>query len=613
VDLDGEGISGILTDQADAWFYKHNLGEGHFGPLEVVRQKPSLADLSGPQQLIDLAGDGQLDLVTFGGPSPGFYERTEDESWETFRTFNYLPNLRWDDPNLRFVDLTGDGRADILITQDEVLTWYPSLSEDGFDEAGYVRKPYDEERGPRLVLADGTQSIYLADMCGDGLTALVRVRNGEVCYWPNLGYGRFGTKVTMDDAPWFDNTEQFENRRIRLADIDGSGTNDIIYLAREGVRIYFNQSGNRWSAPRFLSSFPHLDNLSSVMTLDLLGNGTACMVWSSSLPSDGRRPLRYIDLMGGQKPHLLVKTINNFGAETIVHYNSSTRFYLEDKAADRPWITKLPFPVHVVERVETFDRISGNRFVKRYSYHHGYFDGVEREFRGFGMVEQRDTEEFAALNATQDFPVGTNIEETSHIPPVLTRTWFHTGVFVGRDHVSDFFAGMLDQDDAGEYYREPGVTDAQAKELLLDDTLLPAGLTIDEEREACRALKGSMLRQEIYALDGTPQQLHPYSVTEQNFTVNLLQPQGDSQSWRLARRGPQGWRRRRRGPGGPGRLRRWPGCLRRAPVRSRQRAGRGRSRTRQPRACACGHPLAEGWIFGKTLAKRAGAVRHTGG
>ncbi len=528
VDLDGEGISGILTDQADAWFYKHNLGGGHFGPLETIPEKPSLANLSSGQQLIDLAGDGQLDLVTFGGPSPGFYERTQNESWENFRAFSYLPNLRWDDPNLRFVDLTGDGHADILITQDEVLTWYPSLSEDGFDGAGYVRKPFDEERGPRLVLADGTQSIYLADMCGDGLTALVRIRNGEVCYWPNLGYGRFGAKVTMDDAPWFDHTEQFENKRIRLADIDGSGTNDIIYLAHDGVRVYFNQSGNRWSGPRYLSNFPHLDNLSSVMTLDLLGNGTACLVWSSPLASDSRRPLRYIDLMGGQKPHLLVKTVNNFGAETVVHYNSSTRFYLQDKAAGKPWITKLPFPVHVVDRVETYDRISGNRFVTRYDYHHGYFDGIEREFRGFGMVEQRDTEEFAALSATQGFPVGTNIEETSHIPPVLTRTWFHTGVFIGRNHISDFFAGMLNQNDAGEYYREPGQTDAQAKELLLDDTVLPAGLTIEEEREACRALKGSMLRQEIYALDGTPKETHPYSVTEQNFTVKLLQPQGEN-------------------------------------------------------------------------------------
>ena len=83
---------------------------------------PSLAALSGGgQQLLDLAGDGQLDLAEFGGPTPGFYERTHDEDWMTFRTFESLPVIDWSDPNLRFVDLTGDGHADILITEDTRL------------------------------------------------------------------------------------------------------------------------------------------------------------------------------------------------------------------------------------------------------------------------------------------------------------------------------------------------------------------------------------------------------------------------------------------------------------------------------------------------------------
>jgi hypothetical protein len=46
----------------------------------------------------------------------------------------------------------------------------------------------------------------------------------------NLGYGRFGSKVTMDWSPVFDNLDQFDQKRIWLADIDGSGTTDIIYL-----------------------------------------------------------------------------------------------------------------------------------------------------------------------------------------------------------------------------------------------------------------------------------------------------------------------------------------------------------------------------------------------
>ena len=59
--------------------------------------------------------------------------------------------------------------------------------------------------------------------------------------------------------------------------------------------------------------------------------------------------------MGGQKPHLLVGVSNNLGAETRVTYAPSTKFYLADKIAGQPWITRLPFPVQVVERVETFD------------------------------------------------------------------------------------------------------------------------------------------------------------------------------------------------------------------------------------------------------------------
>jgi hypothetical protein len=191
-DLDGEGLSGILTEQGHAWFYKPNLG-GEFGPPQRISPLPSQANLSGgSQQLLDLAGDGSQDLVQFSGPLPGFYERSDAGGWENFQPFAALPGVDWKDPNQRFIDLTGDGHADLLLAGDQVFTWYPSLAEQGFGPAGQTPTPFDEANGPALVFADGTQSIYLADMSGDGLSDLVRVRNGEVCYWPNKGYGRFG-------------------------------------------------------------------------------------------------------------------------------------------------------------------------------------------------------------------------------------------------------------------------------------------------------------------------------------------------------------------------------------------------------------------------------------
>jgi RHS repeat-associated protein len=51
---------------------------------------------------------------------------------------------------------------------------------------------------------------------------------------------------------------------------------------------------------------------------------------------------------------------------------------------------------------------------------------------------------------------------------------------------------------------------------------------MEAEKEAVRALKGSMLRQEVYALDGGQKAEHPYLVTEQNFSLKLVQPHGEN-------------------------------------------------------------------------------------
>lgn len=515
VDLDGEGLSGILTEQGGGWFYKRNLSPIHrvrdnggerveacFAPVELVAAKPALALASGQGQFLDLAGDGQLDLVEMEGPVRGFYEHDGEEGWQPFRPFRSFPNLDTRDPNLKFVDLDGDGHADILITENEAVTWYPSLAEEGFGPGLRVSLPLDEERGPQLIFADGTQSVYLADMSGDGLTDIVRIRNGEVCYWPNLGYGRFGAKVTMDDAPWFDSPDQFNQQRIRLADIDGSGVTDIIYLHGDGVRLYFNRSGNRWSQSHQLPAFPAVDNLASVQITDLLGNGTACLVWSSPLPGNARRPMRYIDLMGGQKPHLLIKTVNNLGAETQVQFAPSTKFYLADKFAGKPWITKLPFPVHCVEKVTVTDKWRKTSFSSTYSYHHGYFDGIEREFRGFGRVEQVDVEsygEFAQGNSTSPYITA---DKTLYQPPIKTVTWHHTGALLERERILSQFAHEYFPRWFEDLHPDAiNVLGGFQENVLPEPDLAAEDLSGEEWREALRACKGMTLRQEVYELD----------------------------------------------------------------------------------------------------------------
>jgi RHS repeat-associated protein len=512
VDLDGEGIPGLLSEQGGAWFYKPNLGGGRLGPLRLVAQKPSLAELTGgTQQLVDLAGDGQKDLVLLADGTTGFYERALPAGWHGFRATQAPPNVNWQDPNLRWIDLNGDGHADLLLTEERVLTWYASRGEDGFASSTAVPQPEDEEQGPQLVFADAAQSVYLADMSGDGLIDLVRIRNGEVCYWPNLGYGRFGTKVTMASAPWFDHPDQFDQSRILLADTDGSGTTDLLYLGRGEVRIWFNQSGNAWSDPQRLISFPATYDPVTAQVVDLLGKGTACLVWSSPLPADAHDPMRYIDLMGGAKPHLLTGIRNNMGLVRRLEYAPSTRFYVADREAGRPWITRLPFPVHVVERTETYDAISQTRLVSRYGYHHGYFDGQEREFHGFGRVQQWDAEHFEGT------------EDILHRPPVRTESWFHTGAYrrgpsISRQYADEYYLGDSEVQLLPDT-RYPGP----------DDPELHRCLSAEEQRQACRALKGRLLRQEVYAEDGSAQAEHPYLVSEHAYRIRSLQPAREGQ------------------------------------------------------------------------------------
>jgi RHS repeat-associated protein len=540
-DLFNEGLSGILTEQAGGWFYKHNLGQGKFAQAKLVSPKPSFAGLGSQLQLLDLDADGGKQLVNISQEPRGYFELSDEKEWRPFRQFQNIPNINLSDANTRMLDLNGDGKADVLITEDHVFTWYESLGRLGYAAANRTVKVFDEEVGPHIVFADAKQTIFLADMSGDGLTDIVRIRNGEVCYWPNLGYGKFGAKVAMDQAPVFDYPDAFNPAYIRLADIDGSGSTDIIYLGKNKFSCWMNLSGNAFSTTPFeIINFPEIHNQAKITVTDLLGTGVACIVWSSGLSKDVRSPLRYIDLMSSKKPHIMVFYKNNLGKEVSLEYTPSTQFYLEDKLTGKPWITKLHFPVHCISKTETRDRISGYRFVSSYKYHHGYYDHVEREFRGFGMVEQIDTEDF-------DHWVKGNaaniVDQTLHQEPVVTKSWFHTGAFLSREKILNQFAHEywyeeMNRQGFAVVNLETPLPDARLIVAPGLDSSLITHLSFEEWQQALRACKGMGLRSEIFAKDApligaTPEQrqkeLTPYSVATHNCVIELLQPKGQNQ------------------------------------------------------------------------------------
>ncbi len=66
IDLFSEGISGILTEKADGWFYKSNLGNGNFSNTSMIAPRPSFNGLnSGKTTIQELEGNGIKYLVHF--------------------------------------------------------------------------------------------------------------------------------------------------------------------------------------------------------------------------------------------------------------------------------------------------------------------------------------------------------------------------------------------------------------------------------------------------------------------------------------------------------------------------------------------------------------------
>ncbi|MDY6993189.1 MAG: SpvB/TcaC N-terminal domain-containing protein, partial [Pseudomonadota bacterium] len=487
IDLEGEGLSGVLSQHAGQLYYQNNAGDGRLGSMRALTQQPlTLGNL----QVSDINNDGVQELVLRGDSLNGYFEYQEGH-WENFVPFEQQLTFDLTDPNIKLLDLTGDGLADVLITEGEVFTWYQSQGQKGFSTGGRFFAGSEEEAGPRIVFADSSQSIFLSDMSGDGLTDIVRIRNGEVCYWPNLGYGRFGRKVDMENAPRFTvNPEDFNPRNIQLGDLDGSGTTDIFYVGNGQIEYWLNQAGNRFSAKQLIDFPLPFDSLTALSLIDFTGNGTLSLVWSTRRPGMETHQLSYLPLFNS-KPHLLIEVDNHLGHLTHLQYAASTRYYLADKQAGTPWVTKLPFPVQVLAQVEHLDLVAGGRLVTEYTYHHGYYDAYEREFRGFGRVDVLDTESFADSSA----------EPQHYVRPILTKSWYHNGAYVTADKISK------------QYEQEYYAGDAQA--FLLADTIIEEALDGQNLREAYRALKGSALRQEIYELGNSI----PYQITEANFKV----------------------------------------------------------------------------------------------
>jgi RHS repeat-associated protein len=524
IDLIGNGLPDFFETNGTVRYWR-NLGAGQFDLPRDMRDAPAGLRLADPAvQLIDANGDGRIDLLVTKEDVTGYYPLRFGGFWDrrSFQRYRQSPSFNLEDPEVRFVDLDGDGVTDAMRASTRMEYFFNDPVE-GWNDTRQV------ERGALDVFPNVNFSdprVKWGDMSGDGLQDIALVYDGNVEYWPNLGYGNWGKRISMRNSPRL--PYGYDPKRILMGDVDGDGLADLVYVDHSSVTVWINQSGDAWSDPVTVKGTPPVSDSDAVRLIDLLGIGVSGLLWTSAADGQSRHNLFFLDLTGGVKPYLLNEMNNHIGCITRVGYAPSTRFYIEDE--QRPetrWKTPLPFPVQVVARAEVIDQLSRSKLASEFKYHHGYWDGAEHEFRGFGRVEQMDTESFEDYNkqGLHGEQVGfERIAQAQHFsPPTLTKTWFHQGP------VGDEFGEWEEVDYSGEYWSGDG----PFLKRLAATTAFLNGLPRRAKRDALRALRANVLHVEFYALDGTALQDRPYTVAEYAYGLREENPPDPDDSDRM--------------------------------------------------------------------------------
>jgi RHS repeat-associated protein len=249
---------------------------------------------------------------------------------------------------------------------------------------------------PGVPIRFSDSAVHLADMNGDGLQDIVYTQQGNIEYWPGRGDGSWGTAalggctsgaaqgtgIPMSNSPQYSDPS---GTGLRFDDVNGDGLDDVVQVRFDAVDVWLNVDGTSWTQRHVIQGVQPASGplwVGKVRVADVNGSGTRDILWGEG------GSYRYIDLSGGQRPWVLTHIDNGLGKTTDIEYSTSTAQMLSAEAAGNPWSSKAPTPVHVVDRVTEHDNLglvglpAGN-YVTQYTYRDAVYDGRQREFRGF--------------------------------------------------------------------------------------------------------------------------------------------------------------------------------------------------------------------------------------
>lgn len=400
VDWHGDGLADVVEIGRDGAARVWRNEGGMWGRPRSTGFLPQLSAGTANVGLLDIDGDGLADFVRVDIAATGYQPRTADGIGRPV-TWRRSPAVAFGAANTRLADLDGDGRPELMWSAGSSIL----LGER--DEAG------DWRERPSVVATGGADAppadledrhVFVADMNGDGSPELVRVDGGGVTWWAHLGGGEFAPPVRMGTPPVL--PPSVDPGALYVVDLDGEGCADVLLVQDGAVTWWPNCGGDHFNAPRTIARLP-TGAMSAVRVADLLGTGAPQLCFTVPTPA-GRSRWYALDLLGGTRPGLLNTVDNGVGRETSISYTTSALEAARDRAAGRPWASRLPMALAVVSQLRVADTATAREDVTRYRYHEGRYDGVLREVCGFAEVEQDEVGD-------------------EHVPTLRTTRWFHTG------------------------------------------------------------------------------------------------------------------------------------------------------------------------------------------
>ena len=144
-----------------------------------MREAPAGLSLEDPGvQLADADGDGRIDLLANISGMFGFFPLMHSGLWDrrSFKRYQSAPSFNLEDPEVKLVDLTGDGVTDAVRSGTRLECFFNNPPQNGWDRTRWVaRREIDEF--PNVTFSD--PRVKWGDLSGDGLQDIALIYDGN--------------------------------------------------------------------------------------------------------------------------------------------------------------------------------------------------------------------------------------------------------------------------------------------------------------------------------------------------------------------------------------------------------------------------------------------------